>query len=217
MTVTTHTVPDHAFGEIVEQLTEDGLPPVFDSPRRHRGRWLIEPWVPMRDVAALLAWAGHLDGGPAAAIVTAYPCHPGTLLEVTGRLSGRLVVLRGSTHRPVTADPFGLVDVRQLAQLAADERAGRPAARRSPGPPFDLPAQLAAAAATVARARVTLERAGDHLARARSYLGPPAPASLLTIGGVRPAYYVARAQVGPPPTEQVPLVRPSPRPRPDAT
>lgn len=120
---------DHELVELVEQLGEQGLPALYADPWLHRGRWVLTPGLPMYDVTALLAWAEHLDDG--AVIAHAQLLGPTTLLQLTGRLAGRLVVLSGCTGRRVRHDRWGLVELADLAVVAAAEQGG---AVLRPGP-----------------------------------------------------------------------------------
>lgn len=80
------------------------------------GHWQLYPWALRLDVAALLAWAVHFDGGLASVVVRPIP--GGAVVVVSGEYAGTPTDLLGMTHRhdggpgPRTADAL-----RELAHL----------------------------------------------------------------------------------------------------
>lgn len=123
---TPDTAADHAeFIRLVDQLAaDDHLPPLYAEPWRYRGRWVLCPGHPMRDVTALLAWAGELDEGGFIARVEYPPGYRCTWVTLTGRLGGQLVMLSGCTHRRIPADGYGIVADADLNAAAAAELLG---------------------------------------------------------------------------------------------
>lgn len=169
--------PEPGFTEIAAECAAlidlHDLPPLYAPPWTYRGRWMLAPGSPMRDVSALLAWAQVLDEG--GVIITAEYIGPGTWLRMTGRLGGRLVVLTGCTPRLIAADIFGHVAQGDVDAAAAAELAGD----ATPVPDPDPRAELERAAAMLAGAGEDLDRADAHAAAAHAHIGP-APAGELT-------------------------------------
>ncbi len=132
---------------------EPTLPALYVDPAmadQIDGCWQLHPWQPCGDIAALLAWAGHLDG-----LVTVWRSRSSpAAISVHGMLWDYPTRLVGSSHLLDSAYSLHL-DLEELGRIAAKETAALRVDDEQ-RPPADAPAGNVWAAATAVLAQETV-------------------------------------------------------------